>query len=86
MQYKDAVEAINAMAEVKMIMNRHKGRIEDVDADQLIKMMKDEVSELEASLKAGNLMHVIEEAADVQNFLVAVVHQKIEQYRRRKNA
>ena len=84
-EYKDAVEAINSMAEVKMIMNRHKGRIEDVYSGDLIKMMNDEIDELVAAMDSGNLMHVIEEAADIQNFLVAIVHQKIAEYRRRKN-
>lgn len=84
--YKDAREAINSMADVKMTMNRHKGKIEDVYSGDLVKMMNDEINELVAAMDSNNLMHVIEEAADVQNFLIAIVHQKIAEYRRRKNA
>ena len=79
--YSDTIEAINAMASVKMAMNRHKGNIEDCPRDMLIKLMRAEVDELE---EAEDLMHIIEEAADIQNFLVAVVHQQIQKYRGRK--
>ena len=83
-QYDDAFEAIKLVAKAKMVMNYHKGDIAAVDKITLVAMLGDEVDELRQALTEDNLMHVIEEAADVHNFLVALVHQQIEHYRGRK--
>lgn len=85
-KYSDAVEAINAMASVKMTMNSHKGAIEDTAPLTLMELLHDEVDELRQAVNVGDseLMHIIEEAADVQNFLIAIVHQQIQKYRTRK--
>jgi hypothetical protein len=84
-EYADAVDAINAMASVKMAMNRHKGRIEDVPTGKLIRALKDEVIELSEIIDGGDMVHIIEEAADIQNFLIGIVQQQIQKYRERKN-
>lgn len=84
-QYRDAQEIINNMARVKMVMNAHKGQIEECATDLIVSCLKEETAELEEALQKGNLMHVIEEAADVQNFLLAIVQQALTQYRSRKN-
>ena len=72
------------MAAVKMGMNSHKGAIEDIAPGHLIRALVEEMDELESALCDENLMHVIEEAADIMNFLVATVHQQIHTYRSRK--
>jgi len=72
------------MAGVKMRMNAHKGDIEDVDPLALIKKMRGEVDELEEAIQKGDIMHIIEESADVFNFLVALTHQQVTKYRVRK--
>lgn len=81
---RDASEAINAMASVKMIMNRHKGDIIDVEPLTLIQKLKEEVAELEEAMIDGDLNEVIQEAGDVQNFLLAIVAQAVKSYRIRK--
>ena len=83
--YDDAHNVIRDMANVKMTMNSHKGVIEDVNQTALIQMLRHEVKELAEALEEGNLLHIIEEAADVNNFLVALVQQQINKYRNRKN-
>ena len=83
-KYDETIEVISNMAKVKMTMNAHKGNIEDLEAKSIINMMKGEVEELESAVSQEDLMHVIEEAADVMNFLVALTHQQIEKYRTRK--
>ena len=83
-QYDDAFEAIKLVAKAKMVMNYHKGDIADIDRNRIIGMMKDEMEELESAISQKHLMNIIEEAADVYNFLVALVHQKIQEYRGRK--
>ena len=83
--YDDAHSVIRDMANVKMTMNSHKGVIEDVNQTALMQMLRHEVKELAEALEEGNLLHIIEEAADVNNFLVALVQQQINKYRNRKN-
>lgn len=80
-KYADTRSVIENMAKVKMAMNSHKGDIEDSSVNEIRNMLSDEITELFA---AEEIVHVIEEAADVQNFLLALVHKKIEEYRNRK--
>ena len=47
-------------------------------------MLEREVQELKEAVAGGNYMHILEEAADVENFLVAIVHREIAKYRGRK--
>lgn len=85
--YKDTQAVIENMARVKRVMNSHKGAIEEESYEVLIKMLFDEWEELEHAINAeSSLIHVIEEAADIYNFLMAVVHKKVIEYRGRKNA
>lgn len=80
----DATEAINSMARCKMAMNSHKGDITDIDPVKMIELMRAEVKELEEAVVDGELIQIIEEAADVQNFLLAAVANAIIKYRGRK--
>lgn len=83
--YDDAHNVIRDMANVKMTMNSHKGVIEDLSPNVLMQSLRHEVKELAEALEEGNLLHIIEEAADVNNFLVALVQQQINKYRSRRN-
>lgn len=83
-KYGETRQVINKMAEVKMMMNNHKGNIEDVPSHKIRELLQGEVNELHEAVCDGDLMHIIEEAADVQNFLTALVYQQIQTYRGRK--
>lgn len=83
-KYLETKTILNDMASVKMAMNAHKGNIEDVHPTEIIKMMRSEVDELQEAVNDKDLMNILQEAADVQNFLLAVVHQQIHLYRNRK--
>lgn len=83
-KYEDIFEIIKHMAEVKMAMNSHKGQIEERDSNDILAMLHGEVKELCEAVEEGNLLHIIEEAADVHNFLVAIVQQATTRYRNRK--
>lgn len=79
--YADTKKVIESMASAKLVMNSHKGNIEDLSKEQIMNLLRGEVQELQ---EAADLMHTIEEAADVYNFLMAIVHKKVLEYRGRK--
>ena len=84
-KYSETKEIINNMASVKMAMNSHKGSIEVMEPDVVMQLMVDEVHELQRAVdNPVSLINIIEEAADVQNFLIALVHRAVNQYRTRK--
>lgn len=83
-KYDETHRVISNMAGVKMRLNSHKGNIEEYDPEFIIKKLREEVDELEEATKNGQMLHIIEESADTFNYLVALVHQQIELYRRRK--
>ena len=82
--YDETFAVIRDMAKVKMVMNSHKGRIEDLPPKEILDLLYGEVAELVDAADEDDLRHVIEDAADVHNFLVALVHQAIARYRGRK--
>lgn len=84
-KYTEATEVINKMAEVKMTMNAHKGSIEDVDPTVLIQLMRQEIEELESAVDNDDMLNIIEEAADIQNFLLGLIQQQMNKYRSREN-
>ncbi len=83
-KYKEAAEILNSMAEVKMAMNNHKGKIEDAAHQSIMSALDNELEELSEALSDQDMIHIIEEAADVQNFLLALVQQQLNKYRSRK--
>lgn len=83
-EYNEVHDIIIRMAGAKMRLNSHKGRIEDVDPADLMKMLQGEIVELGEAMEEADIIHIIEEAGDVFNFLVGVVHQQITLYRMRK--
>jgi len=83
-KYDEAYDIVIAMAKAKMMMNAHKGKIEEVPIDQLIAMGMEEFSELKDAIYGGDYTHIIEEVADVLNFAVAAAYNAIEGYRKRK--
>ncbi len=88
MKYDKTYDIVVHMAKVKMLMNEHKGDIEDTNTDVLIELAKGELDELHEAIRsneeADNYVHVIEEVADVLNFAIAAAHNAIEGYRSRK--
>jgi len=84
-KYDETIEILANMSKVKMAMNAHKGDIEKCDPMHIYNMLLEEVNEVGEAIGEENLMHIIEEAADAMNFLVALTHQQIEKYRTRKN-
>lgn len=79
----EAQEIVAAMADSKMRMNRFKGDIRDLPYDKLIKLMKGEIEELKSAIAGDNLAHVVEEAADCYNYLLAITSRAIDDYRNR---
>lgn len=85
--FEEARDVLNHMAHLKMSMNSHKGDIVDFakNKEALEDAMSDELHELFAAIQnEADLMHIIEEAADVQNYLLAAVQRAIIDYRTRK--
>jgi len=83
-EYAEVHDIIIKMAKTKMQLNSHKGRIEDIEPADLMKFLNGEIVELNDAMTEADIMHIIEEAGDVFNFLVGVVHQQITLYRMRK--
>ena len=83
-KYDEIHDIIVKTAGAKMQLNSHKGQIEDVDPEKLFKMLQGEMDELGEAMSEADIMHIIEEAGDVFNFLVGVVHQQVQLYRMRK--
>ena len=83
-KYDETHDIIVRLAGAKMRLNSHKGNIEDVEPDELFEMLKGEIEELGEAMDKGDIMHIIEEAGDIFNFLVGVVHQQVTLYRMRK--
>lgn len=86
MKYDKTYEVVVHMAKAKMLMNDHKGNIEELSASQLVTMAKEELDELFEAIAAENHnhTHVIEEVADVLNFAIAAAHSAISEYRSRR--
>ncbi|REK56668.1 MAG: hypothetical protein DWQ49_09870 [Bacteroidetes bacterium] len=84
-KYADTLEVINKMAMVKMAMNNHKGKIEDLKSEMIISMMTSEIDELKEAVSNENILEIIEEAADIMNFLVGLIYKQIKLYRIRKD-
>lgn len=84
-KYDETYDIVVAMAKVKMMMNAHKGRIEDIPKEDIISKGKEEFDELSYALDVGKgYVHVIEEVADILNFAVGAAYNAIQQYRERK--
>lgn len=84
-KYDDTYEVLVHMAKAKMVMNAHKGSIEDIDTDVLIELAKGELDELKEAINNGDILNIIEEAGDVANFIVAATHRAVHHYRGRNN-
>ncbi len=83
-KYAETKELMGHMTAVKMSINSHKGAIEECSDEFLIAKLREEVDELELAIDQGDYTHILEEAADVQNYLVGMVFKEIEKYRGRK--
>lgn len=83
-KYDDVYDIVVSMAKTKMIMNAHKGNIENIPPDDLVVRGKQEFDELADAIKNGDYISVIEEVADILNFAVGAAYNAIEDYRSRK--
>jgi hypothetical protein len=83
--YEEEYKILTAMANAKMVMNAHKGNIEDMDISEMVRLAMGELEELEQAAKSStHHTHIVEEAADVLNFLVAIVSKTVTGYRARE--
>lgn len=86
-KYNETYDLVVHVAKAKMIMNAHKGNIEEVDSGVLIQCVLSEVEELNLALNEPmDYFHIIEEVADVLNFAIAAAHTALNDYRCRKSA
>lgn len=81
--YDKTWQIVEAMARTKLLMNDHKGRIEAINPGKLLTLAQREINELRDAIARDNYMNVIEEAADILNFITAAAHQVIYKYRTR---
>lgn len=84
-KYEDTYGILMHMAKAKLTMNAHKSNIEDLTPDELIDLAIDELIELRSAIKASDTINIIEEAADVTNYVMAASHIALMKYRSRKN-
>lgn len=86
-KFDEVEQIISDMAKVKMSMNSHKGDISKltfVAKNGQFSLLREELEELEQALEGGDYMNIIEEAADLHNYLLAAVYRATEEYRNRK--
>lgn len=60
----------------KLASNKHRGKRnwQDLPITDLLRMLKNEVTELEEAIKSGNQVEILLEAADVGNFSMMVAN------------
>ena len=84
MKYEETIDAICNASRLKMLINSHKGDIEQLDPKTAIGLAKGELDELLEAMEADNYEKAITECGDVMNFIISVGYNAIEGYRRRK--
>lgn len=85
-KYDETYDIVVSMAKAKMMMNAHKGNIEDANVEDLIQGAKLELDELQEAIgMPEDQVHIIEEVADVLNFAIAAAYNALYNYRGRKN-
>ena len=63
---KELLPFVDAMR-VKLAMNKHKGKWENISLDVAMDKLRGEVDELEEAIKRGNTVEMLLESADVAN-------------------
>ena len=84
MKYEETINAICNASRLKMIINSHQGDIEQIEAEEVVKLAKGELDELLTAFNEGNWEKAITECGDVMNFIISLGYNAIENYRRRK--
>ena len=58
----------------KLVANKHKdgGRFEDIPIDRLLKLLRQEVDELEEAIAGGNSVEILLESSDCGNFAMMI--------------
>jgi NTP pyrophosphatase (non-canonical NTP hydrolase) len=82
--YEETKDLIAHMAAVKMRMNSHKALIEENSSEWLMQKLREEIEEFQQAIDGEGYMNILEEAADIHNYVMAIVHQQVHKYRNRK--
>lgn len=72
--YQKELDFFTDAMRYKLIKNAHKGRWEEIDLKMALKLLKDEVAELEEAIEAGSQIDIIMEGADIGNFAMIVTN------------
>lgn len=70
---RELKQFIDAMR-YKLKKNAHKGKWEELDLEDAIRLLRDEVAELEEATSRDSSVEIILEAADVANFAMMVAN------------
>ena len=62
------IEKFTTLMEAKMLLNEHKGGWDRLKAQEIIKLMKGEIKELEQAIEQEDYKGAILECADVGNY------------------
>lgn len=68
MKVRHQIKVFASIMEHKLSLNDHKGNFEEQDTKRLLRLLKDEVEELEEAIEEGDYFHILTEAADVANY------------------
>lgn len=83
-KYDEAMQMLCDAARFKMLLNSHKGDIEALSTEGLIENLLKELDEINEATAEDNYEKILVETADAFNYLVAIAHNAIASYRRRK--
>ena len=81
MIFKEEMEDFQVHMQHKLLVHKNKGGYERLKVDELMKLMHQEVRELKVSVDEGDMVGIVNEAADVANFcmfIAAVVQNRKE--------
>lgn len=84
-KYEETLGILVNMAKVKLAMNNHKGNIEELPYSDISELLAGEVTEFCEAIDEEAYFGIIEEGADIMNFLLAAIHKATKTYRERKN-
>lgn len=83
-KYDEVMDIICHTARYKMVVNSHKGSIEQIDHKKAVELAAKEMQEAMEAWEKGDWEKVMVELGDVMNFMVSIGHNALENYRRRK--
>ena len=84
--YNEQMDMVCNAARFKMKLNAHKGNIEDFGSEDLSQCAKAEIDEMMQAFDKEDWENVIIEAGDTLNFVLGIVSQAMNNYRKRYTA